>query len=99
MRSFGGTDTSASRLIAVIVGRIIMDNTITAGSTPGPLKFVENNGNQPNCSCSQLQYGRIKGISTKIPHKPYTTLGTAASSSIMFLSSSSRRSGSFSQRG
>ena len=70
IRNFGGTDTSASRLIAVIVGRIMMDNTNTAGSIPGPLKVVQNSGNQPNCSCSQLQAGRIKGITTNRPHKP-----------------------------
>ena len=45
MRSFGGTETSASRLIAVIVGRIMIDSTITAGSTPGPLRSVPKSGN------------------------------------------------------
>ena len=45
MRSFGGTETSASRLIAVIVGRIMIDSTMTAGSTPGPLRSVAKSGN------------------------------------------------------
>ncbi len=70
MRSLGGTETSASRLMAVMVGRIMMASTITAGSTPGPLRSVENSDIQPSFRCSQLQAGRISGMTTNNPHRP-----------------------------
>ena len=70
IRSLGGTETNASRLMAVMVGRIMMERTITAGRTPGPLRGVPNGANQPIFMCTQLQAGRIKGIMIYNPHKP-----------------------------
>src|SRR6516165_5843526 len=99
MRSLEGTATNASRLMAVMVGKIIIDRTSTAGRIPGPLKSVEKNGNQPNWECNQLQKGRISGMTTNSPQRPYTTLGTAASNSIRFLRTVSTRVGNFPQNG
>ena len=99
MRSLGGTDVSASRLMAVIVGRIMIESTSAAGSTPGPLRSVPNGGIHPIFKCSQLQPGRMSGITTNKPHNPYTTLGMAASNSIRFFSRFSNWSGSLPKTG
>ena len=60
-----------------------MASTKAAGSMPGPLSEVPKNGNQPRLSFSQLAIGRIAGITTKMPHRPKTTLGIAASISMI----------------
>ena len=68
--SFGGTDTRASLLMAVMVGSIIMERTITAGSTPGPVRVVPKKGIHPSFRLIQLHAGRIVGITTKSPQRP-----------------------------
>src|SRR5262249_37797650 len=70
IRSFGGTATRASRLIAGIGGRIIMESTNTAGSITGPHNVVEKNGIHQISWWRQLATGGIKGMNPKIPHKP-----------------------------
>ena len=65
--SLGGTDTRASRLMAVMVGRIMMESTMTAGSTPGPVRVVPKKGTHPSFRLSQLHIGRIRGMTTKMP--------------------------------
>src|SRR5215467_12618502 len=85
--------------MAVIVGRIMIDSTMEAGNTPGPLRSVEKNGTQLILSWSQLQAGRTIGITTNNPHKPYTTLGIAASNSIRFFNRSSILSGNLLHEG
>ena len=69
--------------MAATVGRTMIANTMAAGSSPGPLNEVPKNGMKPRCSLSQLAAGRMVGITTKIPHRPNTTLGMAASISMM----------------
>jgi len=66
----GGTATSASRETAEMVGSTMIASTIEAGSNPGPLSPVPNNGIHPRCACSQFAGGRTNGITTNIPHKP-----------------------------
>ena len=60
-----------------------MARTSVAGSSPGPLSEVPKNGIQPRVSLSQLASGRIAGMTTKMPHRPNTTLGIAASISMI----------------
>src|SRR5208337_5415196 len=48
-----GTASNEPRPIAVIVGRIMIESTITAGSIPGPLRFVPKRGIQPKSACNQ----------------------------------------------
>jgi hypothetical protein len=61
--------------------------------SPGPLSEVLKNGIQPTVSLSQLAIGRIAGITTKMPHRPNTTLGIAANMSIIVRKTSATRSG------
>ena len=83
MRNLGGTETSASRLIAVIVGRIMMASTITAGSTPGPL------GRWRTAASSLVEYAASctwdgsRGSLRKSP-QPVDHAGIAASNSMRF---------------
>ena len=65
------------------VGRIMMANTSAAGKSPGPPREEPKNGIQPKVSLSQLAIGRIAGITTKMPHRPNTTLGIAANMSMI----------------
>src|SRR6266436_130833 len=67
--------------------------TKAAGRSPGPLSEVPKNGNQPRLSLSQLAIGRIAGITTKMPHRPNTTLGIAANMSIIVRKTSATRGG------
>src|SRR5919201_994930 len=64
-------------------GTIMMDRMTPAASMPTPYGGPWNNGTNPNqrpsAGCTQP---RNHGTSTKIPQSPYTTLGTAASSSM-----------------
>src|SRR4029079_17138622 len=52
-RIFGGTSISASREMAEIVGSTMMASTSAAGSNPGPLSGVENQGSQPRWLLNQ----------------------------------------------
>lgn len=65
-----------------MIGKIIIVNTIAAGNIPGPVSGVLKIGSQPKTELSHPPIGLRMGITTKIPHKPYTTLGIAAKSSI-----------------
>ena len=60
-----------------------MARTRVAGRSPGPLSEVLKNGIHPTVSCSQLAIGRIAGMTTKMPQRPNTTLGIAASISMI----------------
>jgi hypothetical protein len=78
LRKSTGTDINTSRLMAATVGKIIIDNSIPAGSIPGPKGSLLNRGNQLNLSNNNCCNGNKKGIKTKIPHRPTITLGIAA---------------------
>ena len=84
--------------MAEIVGTIMIASTIAAGSIPPLPSVVEKSGIALKLSWSQSHPGRIMGMMTKIPHRPYTTLGIAASNSTRFFSSSSRPSGNLFQK-
>jgi hypothetical protein len=71
----------------------MMARTKAAGKSPGPLREEPKNGIHPKVSLSQLAIGRIAGITTKMPHRPNTTLGIAASMSMIVRNTSARRSG------
>ena len=60
---------------------------------PGPLSEVPKSGNQPRASCSQSASGRSAGMTTKMPHRPNTTLGMAASISITVRNTAASRAG------
>jgi len=66
IRSFEGTDTRASRLIAVMVGRIMMDKTRAAGAFRGRSASSKQRIH-PSFTWSQLQVGRTRGITTNQP--------------------------------
>ena len=70
MRSLGGTETRASRLMAVMVGRIMIASTITAGRHAGAAQVGGEQRIQPSFRCSQWQAGRISGMTTNNPHRP-----------------------------
>ena len=70
-----------------------MARTSAAGNSPGPLSDEPKNGIQPKVSYSQLAIGRIAGITTKMPQRPNTTLGIAASISMIVRNTNARRSG------
>src|SRR5579863_433707 len=82
-RKSRGIAAMTSREIAVTVGRIINAKMIPPVSRPTPRIGPEKSGVQPRTCCNAgPNVVRMNGESTNRPHKPYTTLGTAASSSI-----------------
>ena len=77
-----GTLAKSSRQIAVVIGVAMIASTRIAGKTPEN-SGVPKSGMKPNALCSQgLRSLKQKGRSTKIPHRPITTEGTAANMSI-----------------
>jgi hypothetical protein len=69
-----------------MIGKIIIVKTMAAGNIPGPPGGVLKIGSQPNVLLSHRPSGNRRGIRTKMPHRPYTTLGIAAKSSTMKIS-------------
>ena len=93
-RSF--TDRRAVHSLLLTLGAwlaVLIASTSAAGSRPGPLSWVPKNGMKPSVSCSQLATGRISGMTTKMPHRPKTTLGIAASISTMVRNTAASRAG------
>ena len=76
-----------------MVGSTMMASTMAAGSRPGPLSDVPKNGMNPRYSLSQFAAGRMTGMTTKMPHRPNTTLGIAASMSMISRNTNASRGG------
>jgi hypothetical protein len=78
-----GTPMKSSRQIAELIGMIMIVSTSIAGKTPDGLAGPLKRGSHPSTS---IRNGSMccdtKGAITKIPQRPMTTLGTAASISI-----------------
>ena len=76
-----GTASSTSRQTALMYGRIMMARMMPAASIELPRKSPAKNGVQPSVAWTAGTTCRSNGIRTKIPQRPYTTLGIAASNS------------------
>jgi hypothetical protein len=94
-----GTELSTSREIETIVGRIMIARITPAAPRPTPKLGPWKKGSQPSVAMSQEStVSRRNGLSTKMPHSPITTLGIAASSSIVNVSGIATRRGANSDR-
>ena len=88
-----------SREIAHTVGTIMMARMTPAVSSEVPKIGPENSGTKPKCASKNgSARSRKTGDSTKRPHSPKTTLGTAASNSIKKLNGRATRRGAKSAR-
>ena len=74
-----GTLAKSSRQIDEVIGIAMIVSTTIATSTPDCCGVPAKSGIQPNLWCRNgSMWTRMNGPRTKIPHRPMTTLGTAA---------------------
>ncbi len=89
-----GTAVITSRVSDEMIGRIMIARITPAASMPMPKLGPEKSVVHPSVFASTgFTCSRSSGTSTNTAHNPYTTLGIAASSSVM------KASGERSQRG
>ena len=76
-----GTLRNSSRAIEALIGITMIARTSAAGSRPvSVLASPRKNGVHPSARCRNgFRWFSRKGPSTKIPHRPISTLGIAAS--------------------
>ena len=79
--SSDGTPRKSSRLMLETIGRIMIASTTIAVKTLAPDdEGGPNSGIHPSPECSHgSTWVRSTGPSTRMPHRPMSTLGTAAS--------------------
>ena len=78
VRNWGGRANNTSRLMAAIVGKIIIAKIKPATSILGPKGSELKRGNQGKVANRNCCKGNTRGIKTKIPHRPIITLGIEA---------------------
>src|SRR3989441_2242048 len=98
-RWLSGTARRASRDTAEMVGMIMIARMTPAVNLSVPMGFPWKMGRNPKMSWTTgSTETRMTGPRTKIPHNPYTTDGTAASSSTTYVSGIRSHGGESSER-
>ena len=95
-----GTRMKSSRQIADVIGMIMIVRTSAAGRMPACEGVPEKTGSSPS-GVSWIQgsrWSRTHGPKTRIPQRPSTTLGIAASSSTIVAIGAATRRGAISVR-
>ena len=94
-----GTATITSREIDTIVGRIMIARITPALNSPIPKAGPEKTWMNPSrCTIAASTVSRRSGLRTNTPHRPTTTLGMAASSSIRNVNGMASHGGASSAR-
>jgi hypothetical protein len=94
-----GTAVRTSREIVTIVGRIMIARITPAAKSPIPNAGPAKIGIHPNVSTMNDSTVALRnGLRTKTPHRPMTTLGIAARSSMTKVRGTEMRRGAYSDR-